>query len=86
MSGDEETPDLFPEVPSAKSKRVSQSELLTLELNAIRQEFMVTTPHIAERTGVPVRTLESYVCGRRLPAEWVSKLLLEKLRQFFPRR
>lgn len=78
-------PDLFPDLPRVRKKRVSYGDMLTSELRTIREVFLVTTPHIAERVHVPSRTMEGWVHGRNLPPEWSARLVLAELRKFFPR-
>lgn len=63
----------------------SHRELLAEELRTVRETFNVTTREIAEKCGVPVRTVESWMNGRTLPPEWSARLFLLELRRFFLR-
>ena len=34
---------------------------------------------LARRLGAPIRTLEDWESGRRHPAEWIEKIIVEKI-------
>lgn len=82
---DEDQFELWPEMPRGKRKRVSNREMLTTRLRTIREAYVVTTPHIAERIRVPARTVERWVHGRNLPPEWSAEMVLERLGKFYDR-
>jgi len=78
-------PDLFPDLPRGKRRRVTYRELLRDELNMIRQVFGVTTSEIARKSQIPSRTMEGWFHGRNLPVDWSSRLILKELQKLFPR-
>jgi len=77
-------PDLFPELPRGKRKKVNYRDMVSSTLNLIRDRAGVTTPEIAQRVQVSPRTVEKWVQGSNLPAEWASRLLLKELRSVWP--
>lgn len=83
MNENNDEPDLFPDLPRVKKKKVSHREKLTADLNKTRMTYGVTTPQIAERIRVPSRTVEKWVLASSLPPEWACEMVLERLRRFW---
>lgn len=54
---------------------------LQTELNQIRNLTGMTTHDLATRIRVPKRTLDRWVRGQSLPADWVAELVLERARK-----
>lgn len=77
-------PDLFPELPRRKVRKVSSREMVTPTLYAVKERYGVTWAEIHQRTRIPRRTLERWGQSDRLPTDWVALLVLEKLWSIWP--
>jgi len=77
-------PDLFPELPRGKKRKVSQQDMLSSTLRLIRDRSGVSTPEIASKIRVPVRTVEKWVQADRKPPEWCCRMILDELWRFWP--
>lgn len=47
----------------------------------IKEHYKMTVKILSKRTGVPKRTLEDWIAGRRTPPEYITKLIIEKLEE-----
>lgn len=47
----------------------------------IKEHYQMTVTNLSKRTGVPKRTLEDWIAGRRTPPDYITKLLIEKLEE-----
>lgn len=47
----------------------------------IKEHYQMTVKNLSKRTGVPKRTLEDWIAGRRTPPDYITKLLIEKLEE-----
>ena len=49
------------------------------KLHTMRTEAGWSRPKMVERVGVPLRTIEGWEAGIRVPPEYVQKLVLDRL-------
>lgn len=77
-------PDLFPDLPRRKKRKVSSRDTMTPALHSIKAHYNVSTPEIAHRSGIPHRTVEGWLHGRSMPPEWVAQMVLEKFWRIWP--
>lgn len=49
------------------------------ELRATRTNAGWSRPKMVERVGVPLRTIEDWESGKRIPPEYVQRLVLDRL-------
>lgn len=47
----------------------------------IKEHYKMTVTNLSKKTGVPKRTLEDWIAGRRTPPDYITKLLIEKLEE-----
>lgn len=51
------------------------------KIKLARQNAGLSQKEMSERFGIPIDTLRNWDCGRRMPPEWATRLLLEKLEE-----
>lgn len=49
------------------------------KLRTLRTEAGWKRPKMVERTGIPLRTIEDWESGKRVPPEYVQNLVLDRL-------
>lgn len=52
---------------------------LMTEIERLRNDLGWSRPEMFRQLGVPVRTQENWDAGKRLPPEWVERLLVAEL-------
>lgn len=52
-----------------------------IEVKNLRKELGLTQKEFAEVFDIPVRTIEDYERGARVPAKWTKRLLIDKMSQ-----
>lgn len=51
------------------------------DFKSVRHETGLTQAQLAEKTGIPKRTIEQWEGGHREPPEWTQRLVLAELRR-----
>lgn len=54
-------------------------EFKTTRIQTARMEAGLSRAEMSRQFEIPVRTLEDWEAGKRVPAPWAEKLIIEKL-------
>ncbi len=52
-----------------------------MEIKKYRKMAGLTQQEFSNLFGIPLDTVKSWDCGRKLPPEWAEKLIIEKLQR-----